>query len=91
MHMIARMCREPGADFRVFVRGVVVDDEMQMQRRRHTGVEMPQEREELLVTMARLTLRDDLTAAHLKRGEQRRGAMPVIVVRDPFEITQPHR
>ena len=40
VHVIARMCRKPGADFGVLVRGVVVDDQMELQVRRHTRVEM---------------------------------------------------
>lgn len=39
VHVIARMCRQPGADFGVLVGGVVVDDEMELQVRRHTRVE----------------------------------------------------
>src|SRR5947207_15812324 len=53
VHVIARMYREPGADFRVLVRGVVIDDQVQLELRRHAGVEMAQEREELLMAMPR--------------------------------------
>lgn len=89
--VVARTLGEPSANLRVLVGGVVVDDQMQLQRCRHAVVQMAQEGEKLLVTVAGFTLGDDLTAAHLERSEQRRRAVPVIVVHDALHIAQPHR
>ncbi len=49
----ARSCKQPGLDLRVAVRGVVVGDAVNIQFGRHGLVDLSQERQELLVTMAR--------------------------------------
>ena len=79
MHVIAWALSGPGAHLRVFVGRVVVDDEVQLEGSGHAAVEVPQEREELLMTMARLTLGDDLGGSHFESGKQGRSAVPVIV------------
>ena len=44
---------EPGAYLRVFVRGVIVDDEMRIECRRHVGLDMLEEAQKLLMTSNR--------------------------------------
>ena len=90
MHMIAWALSEPRAHLRVFVGRVVVDDEVQFEGSGHAAVEVTQEREELLMTMARLTLGDDLAGSHFESGKQGCGAVPVIVVGYAFDVAQAH-
>ena len=56
-----RTAGEPGLDLGMLVGGVVVDDEMDVELGRHIGLDVAQEGEELLVTMAGFALGDDRT------------------------------
>ena len=49
--VIARSGGKPGANFGVLVRGVVINDEMQIEVGRNALIEVPQEGEELLMTV----------------------------------------
>ena len=91
MQLKARSARQPRAHLRVLVGAVVVDDEMHVERAWNLGLEMAQEREELLMAMARLALSEDLAVGHVEGGKQGGCAMAVVVVRHPLEVTQAHR
>src|SRR5271157_3542809 len=52
-------------------------------------VEMVEKADELLMPVARFALRDDRAIQHVERGEQRGGAMAVVVVSHAFEVTSP--
>lgn len=77
---------EPRAHGLMFVRAVVVEDEMHGEVRRDIGVQLAEEGEEFLVPMPPFALREDLAGLDVERREQRRGAMPRVVVRDPLDI-----
>src|SRR5438270_205534 len=62
----AHSARQPRAHLRVLVGAVVVDDEMHVERAWNLGLEMAQEREELLMAMARLALSEDLAVGHVE-------------------------
>lgn len=47
----------------------------------HGTIDAPEEAEELLGTVPRQAFADNEPALHVKRGEQRRGAVPLVVVR----------
>lgn len=81
---------QPGLDLGVFMGGVVVDDQVDVQIVGHIGIDMTQEGEELLVAMTPFALGQDLASSDIECGEQGRGAMADIVVRDPFDVTEPH-
>ena len=91
MQMIPWPPGEPRADVRMFVRTVVVDDQMNVELRRHVGVNVLEEREKLLVAMARLALRQDLAGRDIERGEQRGRPMAEIAMGDAFDIAEPQR
>ena len=76
----ARVAREPGFDPRMFVGGVVVRDQMDFEVDRNVAVEVLKEREKLLMAMTRLALGADRPGEHIKRREQRGGAVPIVVV-----------
>jgi hypothetical protein len=56
----ARVASEPFQDLGMLVRGVVVDDDVDDQLRRHSGVDEVQEADELLMAMTLHALADDL-------------------------------
>ena len=80
MHMEARMFFEPGFDGRMFVRRVVVDDQVKVEPSWGLAVHMAQKFEELLMAMATKTFADDGAFQHVERGEKCRGAMAHVVV-----------
>ena len=47
--------------------------------------------QELLVPMARFALRDDVPVEDVERRKERGGAVAVVIVGYPFDITQSHR
>ena len=67
---------EPGSHFRMLVGGVVIDDEMHVEVRRHIRIDMLEEGEELLVTMLSPALGQHLTIGNVESGEQRRRPVP---------------
>ena len=70
-----RTAGEPSSDLWMLVGGVVVDDEMDVELGRHIGLDVTQEGEELLVTMAGFVLSDDRAVEHVEGGEQSGGAV----------------
>jgi hypothetical protein len=74
----------------MLVGGVVIDDEMDVELGWHVGLDVTQEGEELLMAMARLALGDDRAVKHVEGGEQRGGAVALIVVGNAFDVAEPH-
>ena len=81
---LANHALDPG----MFVGGVVVDDEMDVEGLGHVGVDVAQEGEELLVSMATFALREHLAGGHVQGGEQGCGAVADIIVRHPLDVTR---
>src|ERR1700716_1775305 len=71
---------QPGADLWMPVRGVVVDDQMQLRSGRGLAVDLVEETDEFLMPMTRHALADHLALQHVKRGEQRRRAVALVVM-----------
>ena len=63
---------------------------MQIQLFGHLLLQVLQERQELLVAMARLALRQHFPRSCIQGCEQCRGAMADVIVRDAFDVTQSH-
>src|SRR5712691_3115551 len=76
----ARMLGEPGLDVVVFVGAVVVDDQVQLALAGELAVEVAEELEELLVSVARQALADDAAVERVEGGEQGGGAVAFVVV-----------
>ena len=91
MNVIAPMACQPRLDPRMFMGGVVVRDQMDLELRRNVVVEVIKKREKLLVAMTRLTLGDDRPVEHVERREPGGGAVAKVVVGHSFEVSQPHR
>ena len=88
--MKARPASQPGFDFRMFVGGVIVDDKMHVEILGHTGIDVSQEGEELLMSVARLALGDDFTIGDIECRKQGGGAVTDVVVGDAFDVAQSH-
>lgn len=67
------MSDEPAVDVFVFVGGVVVQDQVDLEVAGDFAVDGFEEREELCVSMPGLALADDFAGEHVERGEQCRG------------------
>lgn len=80
VQMKTRMFLQPGFDLGMFVRGLVIQDQMQVAIRGSLPIELLEELEPFLMPVARLALRDDLPSGDVQGGEERRGSMPDIVV-----------
>ena len=74
------MAGEPRADLRVLVGGVVVEDGVDVLAGRHRGLDGVEEADELLVAVALHVAADDGAVEDVQRGEQRGGAVPLVVV-----------
>ena len=75
----------------MFVRGVIIDDEMRIERRRYIGVDMLEEAQELLMAMARAALREDFAIGDIEGGEQGRRTVSDVIVGDTLNIAKPER
>src|SRR5208282_373836 len=75
----------------MFVGGVVVRDQMNLEIVREVVIEVVEKGQKLLVSMARRALRDDRSVEHMERGEQGGGAVSIVVVGDPFNVAQAER
>lgn len=72
---------QPGLNPRVFVRAVVVDDEMQHEMGCRLGIDFLQEPDEFLVPMPRHAVADDFPIEQAQRRKQGRRPMAFVVVR----------
>ena len=85
------MVFDPFKNLGVLVSGIVVDDHMHRFLLGHLGINDVEEADELLMAMALHTLADDLAFQHIKRCEQRRDAMTLVVVCDGAGTSLLHR
>ena len=85
-----RTACEPSSDLGMLVSGVVVGDEMDVELGRDICLDVTQEGEELLVTMAGFALGDDRAVEHVEGSEQGGRAVPLVVVSDAFDVAEPH-
>src|SRR5512132_3667689 len=67
--------------FGVFVRGVVVEDDVHDLADRHGGLDAVQKPDELPMAVALHAAADDLALEYVERGEERRRAVSFVIVR----------
>ena len=72
MELYPRVPLEPLPHLGGFVRGVVVDDHMDVKARLDTPFDLPHEAEKLLMTVARQAVMDHLPGGYIQRREQGR-------------------
>ena len=75
MQLVARPLGQPIANLRMFVGGVVIDDEMDLVGWRNVLIEMPQEGEKFLMAVAGLACGEHLAVGDVQGGKQGGGAM----------------
>ncbi len=91
MQVVALPLDDPLLNLRTLVRRVVVEHEMDFEIRRHLLVDQCQKRQEVLVPTPLLARRDPLPGGDVQRGEERRRAVPNVVVGVAFAVAQVHR
>src|SRR5664279_2504202 len=78
--MEAGMSVEPGLHFGMFVRGVVVQNHMDVHSGRSLGVNRAKKLQPLLMPMSGSPFGQDFSVEIIERGKERDRAVPVIVV-----------
>ena len=80
---------QPRFHFRVFVGGVVVDDQMQLKVLGCFSVDLLEEIQPLLMPVLVLNAADQSTLEIVQRGEQSDGAVTYVIVRLRADMTDP--
>src|SRR5271156_5023660 len=88
--MKARPTCQPRAHPRVLVSGVVVTNQMNLERGWHARLDMAQKRQELLVSMTRLALGEDTAIGDVEGGKQSGRTVTHVVVGNSLHIAQAH-
>ena len=91
MNLVSGSLGQPGFHLGVFVRRVVVHDQMHVQLPGNVVVDMPWKGQKLLVPMAAFALTERFPRGHVQRREQCGRAMSNIIVHDPFGMAEPQR
>jgi hypothetical protein len=76
----SRMAIEPSANVRMFVGGIVVENDVDDLADRNLRLDGVQKSNEFLMTMALHVAADDRAVEDVKRSEQRRGTVPLVIV-----------
>ena len=76
----AGMTLEPGHDLGMFVRAIVVEDDMDHLTGRHLAFDGVEKADELLVTVLLHTTTDDRAVENVEGGEQGGGAVALVIV-----------
>lgn len=90
MDMVSGPLRKPSLYPDVFVRTIIVDDQVHIESFRDVFIDVVEKLQELLVAVSALALRQNLAGGNVQGGEQGRGAVPDVIVRYAFHISQPH-
>ena len=75
------MALQPGPDLGVLMRGVIVEDDMDDFPGRDVALDEVQEPDELLIAMAGHVPTRHFAGQHIECGEERRGPVALVVVR----------
>ena len=81
MHMKTRMPFQPAIDARVFMRRIIIGDQMKLHIGRRLLVNQPEEFEPLLMTVTRQASTQQGSLQQVQRRKQRGGSIPFIVMR----------
>jgi hypothetical protein len=71
---------QPGSELGMFVRCIVVDNQVQFPFGRGLAVDLIEEADKFLMPVARNALADDPALQHVKRGEQSRCAVTLVIM-----------
>ena len=81
MHVDARVARQPPLDRGMFVRGIVIGNQMQGLALGDLAINQTKECQPFLVTMAWQARGDDRALRDMQGGKEGGGAMPLVIVR----------
>ncbi len=81
MHVEAFVLLKPGPHFGMFVRGIVVDDQMQLKMLGRFSIDLLEKFKPLLMPMLALNAADQMPLKIIQRGEQGNGAVADIIMR----------
>jgi len=90
MDVKARMQGQPALHPGMLMSGVVVDNQMDIETFRNVGIDLFEEVEIVLVTMAPLAPSDDSALGDVKSGVEGQGSVPDIVVSHALLVSQAH-
>lgn len=90
MYMPSVMNRQPALDFGMFVGGIVIDHQMNVQFRRDLFVYVLEKAQVFLVSMLGLALSDHVAISDVQSRKQCSCSMAFIVMCNPLYIPQPH-
>ncbi len=91
MDVVTRPSCKPAANLGVFVRRVVIDDEVDIEIGRYVDIDVAEELKEFLVTVTLLALRHHVSCGSVQCGEQGRGPVTNVVVSNTFDIAEAYR
>jgi hypothetical protein len=83
VQVIAGMTGQPGFDLGMFVGGVIVQDQMDVEVSGDVVVQMLEKTQELLMAMAWFALRNHAAVEDIEGRKERGGAVAEVVVRTP--------
>lgn len=89
--MDAWVLQHPPSDHGGLMRPIVVEDEMNVQPRRHRRLNRVEERAEFTAALPLVQLPTHLTRLHVQSGKQRGGPEAPIVVRASRDLSRAHR
>ena len=87
----ARVAGEPRPNLGMFVRGIVVEDDMDGLALGHLALDSVEKTDEFLVAMPLHVAADHLSVEHVERREQGRRPIPFVVVGHGTEPAALHR
>ena len=91
MYMPTRSTRQPVADQRCLVRGVVVHHQVHVEIAGHGGLDLVEEAAKLGRPVPGKAFADDPAGGDVQSSEQRGRAMALVVVRSPGNLARTHR
>ena len=86
VHVKSRPCCEPAFDSRMFVRSVVVHNDVYIQGLGHVLLDLLQEPQVLLMAVALSALRDDFALRRVQGSKKCRGPVAQVIVGHSFDI-----
>lgn len=90
MHVVARPGRQPFSNLEMLMGGVVVHHQVDVQVPRHVGIDMVEEPQELLMSVAGLASGQYLSGSNVQGGKERGGAVAHVVVGHALHVSQAH-
>ena len=84
-------CGQPAFDAGMFVRGVVVNDQVHLQVLGHVLLDLSEEIQIFLMPVPLATLREHFAVGRIQGGKQRGGPVTSIIVGHSLDVAQSHR